>query len=144
MLFMKIARLIAQESKCCKYRVGAVIVRDGKIIGHGCNGTPSGLTNCNDHADNSGWLDESGGLTDEGRIEHSKWTPDNEVHAEINAILNTDCSVRGADVYVTLSPCKNCAKALSQAKVSRVYYSDVYPNNGLQMLCEAGVICEQV
>lgn len=141
---MGFAKLIAKESKCCKYSVGAVIVLDGKIIGHGCNGTPSGLQNCGDHAAKSGWLNEDGQLTDYGREEHSKWTPDNEVHAEINAVLNSGTSVRGSDVYVTMSPCKNCAKTLAQAKVRKVYYSEIYENNGLEMLESAGVICERI
>lgn len=143
MLFMKIARLIAQESKCCKYKVGAVIVRDGKIIGHGCNGTLPGMVNCNEHAVNEGWL-RDGVIRGLGRDRHREWSAKNELHAEMNAIINAGTDVSGCDLYVTMVPCEKCAIMIAGFKFKKVYYSDLHHTHGLKFLEKAGVICEQV
>lgn len=143
MLFMKIARLIAQESKCCKYKVGAVIVRDGKIIGHGCNGTLPGMVNCNYHASENGWL-FNGELHGIQRAKHREWSVRNELHAEINAIINAGTDVSGCDLYVTMVPCEKCAIMIAGFKFNKVYYSDLHHTHGLKFLEKAGVTCEQV
>ena len=143
MLFMKIARLIAQESKCCKYKVGAVIVRDGKIIGHGCNGTLPGMVNCNEHASENGWL-FNGELHGLQRAKHREWSARNELHAEMNAIINAGTDVSGCDLYVTMVPCEKCAIMITGFKFKKVYYSDLHHTHGLKFLEKAGVICEQV
>lgn len=143
MLFMKIARLIAEESKCCKYKVGAVIVRDGKIIGHGCNGTLSGMVNCNYHASENGWLRE-GVIRGLSRDRHREWSARNELHAEMNAIINAGADVSGCDLYVTMVPCEKCAIMIAGFKFKKVYYSDLHHTHGLKFLEKAGVICEQV
>lgn len=143
MLFMKIARLIAQESKCCKYKVGAVIVRDGKIIGHGCNGTLPGMVNCNYHASENGWL-FNGELHGIQRAKHRAWSARNELHAEMNAIVNAGTDVSGCDLYVTMVPCEKCAIMIAGFKFKKVYYSDLHHTHGLKFLERAGVICEQV
>lgn len=143
MLFMKIARLIAEESKCCKYKVGAVIVRDGKIIGHGCNGTLPGMVNCNYYASENGWL-VAGELRESGRLKHRAWSARNELHAEMNAIINAGTDVSGCDLYVTMVPCEKCAIMIAGFKFKKVYYSDLHHTHGLKFLEKAGVSCEQV
>ncbi|QHJ72863.1 dCMP deaminase [Proteus phage 2207-N35] len=141
---MDFAQLIAEESKCCKYKVGAVIVRDGKIIGHGCNGTLPGTVNCNDHSLNSGWLDYSYRLKDDFRLAHRLWASEYELHAEMNAIINANSNVRGSILYVTMVPCKKCSIMLAGFGFKKVYYRDTHHNNGLEMLEKAGIICEQI
>ena len=143
MLFMKIARLFSDESKCCKYKVGAVIVRDGKIIGHGCNGTLPGMVNCNYHASENGWL-FNGELHGTQRAKHRAWSARNELHAEMNAIINAGADVSGCDLYVTMVPCEKCAIMIAGFKFKKVYYSDLHHTHGLKFLEKAGVICEQV
>lgn len=143
MLFMKIARLIAEESKCCKYKVGAVIVRDGKIIGHGCNGTLPGMVDCNKYAANEGWT-VNGVLRDSWRANHRSWSTRNELHAEMNAIINAGTDVSGCDLYVTMVPCEKCAIMIAGFKFKKIYYSDLHHTHGLKFLEKAGVICEQV
>lgn len=141
---MGLAQSIALESKCCKYKVGAVIVRDGKIIGHGCNGTLSGMINCNEHATNEGWLLDNGVLRDIWRANHRAWSARNELHAEMNAIINAGTDVEGSTLYVTMVPCQNCAIMLAGFKFKKVYYRDLHHNHGLELLEKAGVICEQI
>lgn len=140
---MGFAQLIAEESKCCKYKVGAVIVRDGKIIGHGCNGTLPGMMNCNDHSLNSGWL-VNGELRGLSRDRHRVWASEYELHAEMNAIINANSDVRGSILYVTMVPCKKCSIMLAGFGFKKVYYRDAHHNNGLEMLEKAGIICEQI
>lgn len=144
MLFMKIARLIAEESKCCKYKVGAVIVRDGKIIGHGCNGTLPEMVNCNEYATSEGWLLDNGEVKELFRNHHTLWSARNELHAEMNAIINAGTDVSGCDLYVTMVPCEKCAIMIAGFKFKKVYYSDLHHTHGLKFLERAGVICEQV
>ena len=73
--FIKIAQELATASKCVSKQVGAVIVKDGRILSTGYNGTPSGFTNCNEH-----W---KGKYTPE----HHEWSKTYEIHAEMNAII---------------------------------------------------------
>ena len=111
--YMNVARVIARESKCVRKQVGAVFVRDNRILVTGYNGTPQGEPNC----------------CDVNPINHHEWSKEHEVHAEINAILNAakeGISLTGSDLYTTLLPCGDCAKALKQLGVKTVYYSQSY------------------
>lgn len=127
---MGLAQLIALESKCWKYKVGAVIIRDGKIIGHGCNGTLPGMENCCD--------------TPRDRLEHREWSATNELHAEMNAIINAKSDVEGSTLFVTMVPCQKCSVMLAGFKFKKVVYRDLHHNHGLELLEKAGVICEQI
>ena len=116
--FMGIAKLVRERSEdpCCK--VGACIVKDNKIISTGYNGMPS-------------------------RSEHGiyPWTKGNTdptknkyfyvVHAELNAILNSEKSLKGATLYVTKFPCNECAKAIIQSGISKVIFTDDISNETL-------------
>jgi len=112
--FMGVAMLSAKRSKDPSTQVGACIVSpDNKIVGTGYNGFPQG---CSD--------DEFPWSRDGGRFE-SKYAY--VVHAELNAILNSNGSVRGCTIYVALFPCEECAKAIIQAGIKEVVYaSDKY------------------
>lgn len=118
---MSIAIDVAARCNCRKRPVGAVIVREGRIISTGYNGTIVGFKNCIDGgcprcADSSV---QSGTQLDQCIC----------VHAEQNALLNAarfGVSVAGADCYVTTEPCLDCTKSLIQSRISRVFYWKAY------------------
>lgn len=117
--FMKTAFLFADESKCVSHHVGAVIVKDKRIISIGYNGTPPDLPNCCEVFDKDNFDREA----------HHKWSKDNEIHAEMNAVAfaaKHNVEIDGCDVYVTVSPCNDCLKNLSMTGVKNVYYLYLY------------------
>ena len=118
-VFMKTAFLFAEKSKCVSQHVGAVIVKDERIISVGYNGTPSGLTNCCDVFDKDNF----------DREKHHIWSKDNEVHAEMNSIAFSakhNVEVDGCDMYVTISPCNDCLKNLVPSGIKNIYYLYLY------------------
>ena len=124
--FMHIAYLVASESKAVRRKVGALIVKDNNIIALGYNGTPHGFDNkCEDRNNDT--------LT-------------SVLHAESNAISKCARSVLssdGADMYVTTSPCVECAKLIIQAGIKNVYWCEAYTNmDGIKLLIKAKVNCE--
>ena len=134
--WMDCAVAISKLSRARKKQVGAVIVKDGNIIGVGFNGTPTGFDNiCEDKEYYS-------------EIEF-KWITRPEVlHAESNAIAKVAKSTQsseGASLYTTLSPCYDCAKLIIQAGISRVFYTEYYGHpEGIDLLLKAGVRIEEV
>ena len=113
----------AKLSYCERRKVGAIIVKDRMIISDGYNGTPTGYENiCED---------------DEG---YTKWYV---LHAEANAILKVAASTqscKGATLYITLSPCKNCSKLIFQAGIIRVVFSTAYKDlSGVDFLKKSGI-----
>lgn len=115
--FINIAKEIATASKCVSKQVGAVIVKDGRILSTGYNGTPAGYTNCNDH-----W---NGKYTKE----HHNWSKTYEIHAEMNALIwaaRKGISIEGATIYVTLEPCSECSKNLIAAGIKEIVYDRAY------------------
>lgn len=126
--YMRMALEWAKLSHCHRKQVGALIVKDKMIISDGYNGTPSGFENhCED---------------DEG---YTKWYV---LHAEANAILKVASSTqacKGATLYITMSPCKECSKLIHQAGITRVVYYDAYKDNtGVGFLEKAGVVLEHL
>lgn len=121
--YLRMAQTWAELSHCERKKVGALIVRDGRIISDGYNGTPAGFTNCCE--------DQNG---------DTHWYV---LHAEANAILKVarstnDCS--GATLFITLSPCKDCSKLVLQAGIKRVVYMMEYKDTmGVDFLRSAGV-----
>lgn len=114
-IFIKTALLLSQKSKCVSKKVGAVIVKDDRIISMGYNGTPPGYKNCNQIFMEKEYI----------REEHHKWSNMYEIHGEMNAILfsaKNDINVNGCDIYVTLHPCDQCIKNLIQAGIKKIYY----------------------
>jgi len=111
-----------------KKQVGALIVKDDMIISDGYNGTPSGFDNCcEDDAGNTHWY---------------------VLHAEANAILKVAKSTnnaKGATLYLTLSPCKDCSKLILQAGIVRLVFINGYKDNsGIQFLKAAGLDVTQI
>ena len=115
-------------SHCERKKVGAIIVKDGMIISDGFNGTPTGFDN---HCE-----DEEG---------YTKWYV---LHAEANAILKvakSTNSCEGATLYLTLSPCKECAKLIHQSGIKRLVYIKKYKDSsGLKFLKKAGIELNQI
>lgn len=138
---LQIAYLVSQESKCCSWKVGAVIEKNGRIISTGYNGSPAGGVNCCDHAAEQNWtkivtdparMTHKIILAKEHREAHSAWSKVNEIHAELNAILfaaRNGSSIEGATMYVTLSPCPDCAKAIAQSGIKKLVYCETYDKN---------------
>lgn len=121
--YLRMAQEWGKLSYCKRKQVGAIIVKDRMIISDGYNGTPTGFENyCED---------------DEG---YTKWYV---LHAEANAILKvagSTQSCRGATLYITLSPCRECSKLIHQSGINRVVYQKAYKDNsGLEFLEKAGV-----
>ncbi len=126
--YMKMAREWSKLSYCKRKKVGALIVKDRRIISDGYNGTPSGFENICE--------DEQGA---------TKW---HVLHAEANAISKVAASTQnseGASLYVTLSPCKECSKLIYQAGIKKVFYAEAYSDTtGLEFLKKAGVEVIQI
>lgn len=130
---------MAMRSTCLRRKVGAVLVRDNRILSSGYNGPPSGIAHC---ADLGGCLREKLGVPSGERQEICR-----AIHAEQNAILQlaiTGLSGRGATAYVTAHPCFTCAKMLVQLGIKRVVYAEGYPDRlARELFSEAGVIVER-
>lgn len=126
--YLRMARIWAENSYCQRRQVGALIVKNKMIISDGFNGTPSGFENvCEDE---------------------SNVTKPYVLHAEANAITKvarSNNSSEGATMYVTASPCIECAKLIIQSGIRRVVYRDLYRiTSGIDLLKRAGVECEQI
>jgi dCMP deaminase len=127
--YMDIAERFALVSKCNRLKVGAIIVKNGSILAHGWNGTPTGYrTNCCE--------DEAGA------------TSPFVLHAEQNVLVKmakSTESIDGAELFCTHSPCPECSKLLAQSGVRKVYYRHSYRiSEGLRVLTDLGVKVEQV
>jgi len=137
--FFQIARLVATRSTCLRRQVGAVLVKDNRILSTGYNGTPAGITHC----------------LERGCIRTELNIPSGErhelcrgLHAEQNAIIQAayhGVSINGADIYCTNQPCIICSKMLINAGIRKIYISDSYPDElAEEMLAEANIplICQ--
>tara|TARA_B100000508_G_scaffold141092_1_gene146420 strand:- start:80785 stop:81219 length:435 start_codon:yes stop_codon:yes gene_type:complete len=126
--YLRMASSWAKLSHCQRKQVGALIVKDDMIISDGYNGTPSGFDNCCEN--------EQG---------ETHWYV---LHAEANAILKVAKSTnnaKGATLYLTLSPCKDCSKLILQAGIKRVVFVNLYKDSaGVDFLEAAGVNIEQI
>ncbi len=126
--YLQMAEIWAQNSYCKRRQVGALIVKDRMIISDGYNGTPSGFENI---------------CEDENGV-----TKPYVLHAEANAIskvAKSGNSSEGSTLYVTASPCIECAKLIIQAGITRVVYKDEYRlTDGVDLLKRAGITVEKV
>jgi len=137
--FFQIAKLVATRSTCLRRQVGAVIVKDNRILSTGYNGTPTGIAHC----------------LERGCIRTELNIPSGErhelcrgLHAEQNAIIQAayhGVRINGADLYSTNQPCIICSKMLINAGIKKIYISDSYPDElAEEMLAEANIplICQ--
>lgn len=117
--FINIAKNISELSSCIQYKVGAILVKNGRILSTGYNGTPPGAINCNNYF----------AQRQVNREIHSKFSEEMEIHAELNAILfaaRNGISIEDSILFVTLHPCKHCLKMICAAGIKTVYYCDDY------------------
>ncbi len=128
--FMRISHEVAARSTCPRLAVGAVIVRDKRILTTGYNGSPSGLPHC----------DDVGCLI---RIVDNRQSCQRTLHAEQNAIIQAayhGVSVTGSSLYSTHQPCLMCAKMIMNAGISEVHYAGGYPDPlAMELAAEAGL-----
>ncbi len=129
--FMQIAFTVAERSTCDRAHVGAVLVRDRRILATGYNGAPSGLPHC----------DEVGHLMIDNHCVRT-------LHAEQNAIIQAalhGVGTQDATAYVTHQPCLTCAKMLINAGIRRVVYAGNYPDeNSRLFLSQAGIVLDHL
>lgn len=132
--FMEIARLVAKRSTCLRRQVGAVAVKEKRILATGYNGAPAGLRHCAE----AGCLREQLGVPSGERHELCR-----AIHAEQNAIVQAalhGAALKGGTLYVTHQPCVLCAKILINAGIVRVVFCGDYPDPlAREFLTEAGV-----
>ncbi len=121
--YLRMAKIWAENSYCQRRKVGALVVKDQMIISDGYNGTPSGFENV---------------CEDENNV-----TKPYVLHAEANAITKiarSGNSSEGATMYITASPCIECAKLIIQAGIKRVIYSEKYRiEDGISLMKKAGI-----
>ncbi len=136
--FMGITHLVAQRATCLRRQVGAVLVRDKRIIATGYNGAPANTSHCLD----IGCLREKMGIPSGQRHEICRG-----LHAEQNAIIQAalhGVSVEGSTLYCTNLPCLICTKMLINARIVKIYYREGYADLlSKDMLAEAGIVLEQ-
>ena len=130
--FMEIASVVAKRSTCLRNQVGALFVRNKRILTTGYNGAPSGLEHC-----------DVVGCAREGVASGTRHELCRAVHAEQNAIIQAalhGISIEGATLYCTHQPCILCAKMVINCGVTEIHYLEGYPDDlSAEMLAEAGV-----
>ena len=126
--YLRMAQIWAENSYCERRKVGAILVKDKMIISDGYNGTPAGFENICE--------DENGS------------TKPYVLHAEANAITKvarSNNSSDGSTLYVTASPCVECAKLIIQSGIRRAVFNDLYRlRDGIDLLRRAGVECVHI
>lgn len=139
--YMQTAKIFAGLSHARRLHVGAIVVKDDRIISIGYNGMPAGWNN---DCENIVYVETD---TGEGIKEVLKTKPE-VLHAESNAIAKlarSNESGLGADIFITHSPCMECAKLIYQSGIKRVYFGEDYrSSDGIKFLKNSGVIVEQV
>ena len=125
---MEMALVWARNSHCKRKQVGAFIVKDQAIISDGFNGTPSGMDNCCEDAQGE-----------------TQW---HVIHAEANALMKlaqSTNSSKGATLYITLSPCRECAKLILRSGIERLVFDRAHSDqSGVELLKHAGILVQQL
>lgn len=137
--FMAITKLVAKRSTCLRRHVGAILVKEKRILATGYNGAPSGLRHCEE----VGCLREDSSIPSGERHELCRG-----LHAEQNVIIQAayhGISIKGSILYCTNKPCVICTKMIINAGIVRIYYEDGYDDPlSDQMLAEAGLVVERL
>lgn len=159
--YMKMAMVMAELSHAIRYKVGCIIVsKDGQLISQGFNGTPSGYDNCCEEVMcECKWIygcqKNAAPIEDVLNVEYCKdckfcklATKKEVLHAETNAISKCakwHSSTVDGTLYVTLSPCIDCAKLIIQAGITRLVYLDEYRDvSGIKLLNKVGIKVQQL
>lgn len=137
--FMSIAHLVAERSTCLRRKVGAVAVKDKRILATGYNGAPSKIRHCLE----VGCLRERLGIPSGQRHEICQG-----LHAEQNVIIQAathGISLAGAELYCTHQPCLICSKMIINCGITTIWHAAEYPDELAQrMLAEAGIRTERL
>ena len=132
--FMDIVELVKTRSTCLRRQVGAVIVKNKRILATGYNGVPTGI----EHCEKVGCLRQKYNVPSGQRHELCR-----AVHAEQNAIVQAamaGTSIQGATIYINAQPCSLCAKMIINAGINKIIFKGEYPDElAMKMLKEAGV-----
>ena len=146
---MDTAERFAQLSSAVRLKVGAVVVKDNRIISIGYNGMPSGWSNKCEHkiyCDDGDWREQTDKLHDEW-ITYKLVTKDEVIHAEANAILKLARdgeSGNGSSLFCTHAPCIHCAKLIHGAGINKVYYRNSYRDEaGITFLINCNIEVEK-
>ena len=135
--FMEITEMVATRTTCLRRGVGAVIVKENRILATGYNGAPAGVEHCLD----IGCMREKNNIPSGERQELCRG-----IHAEQNAIVQAarfGVSLLDSTIYITTQPCITCAKLIINVGVRRVVYKNPYPDKmSLEILKEAGIAVE--
>ena len=163
--YMKTAKVFAELSHARRLHVGAIVVKDDRIISIGYNGMPAGWDNNCEHkeymsSDAGGWLSPKE-IYEQWPFEEEDIDPDlgyarryalktkpEVLHAESNAIAKlakSNDSGEGADIFITHAPCIECAKLIYQSGINGVYYGENYrDDSGIEFLKKSGVNIEKL
>ncbi len=132
--FLSITELVAERSTCTRRKVGAILVRDKRVIATGYNGAPAKIRHCLE----VGCLREKLGIPSGERHELCRG-----LHAEQNAIIQAalhGVSIEGTTLYCTNMPCSICSKMVINSRIKAIYYKEGYADElASEMLAEAGI-----
>lgn len=135
--FMKTAFLLSERSHCVSHKVGALIVKDNRIVSIGYNGSPPDAPHCDKVFDHANF----------DRDEHTKWSEANEIHAEINALAfaaKYGLEINDCDMYVTISPCNSCLKNLVMNGIKRLWYFKEYDRSDMNPIMTDRINIRQI
>ncbi|QDR82121.1 deoxycytidylate deaminase [Sporomusa termitida] len=134
--FMEITKVVATRSTCLRRQIGAVIVKEQRLLASGYNGAPCGLAHCGE----TGCVRADNQIPSGERQELCRG-----LHAEQSAVVQAamyGVSIRGATIYSTHQPCSACTKIIVNAGIKRVVYQYSYPDKlAEQLIGEAGIEC---
>ena len=142
-MYANIVQELAKASTCARVQVGAILIKDGRIISTAWNGVAAGQEHCKQ-------VFAGVDLTlEENKEKHKKFSSSRELHAEQNLIglaAKNGISTNNTTLIVTTSPCSQCAKLIITAGISSVYYIDVYDRDpyGLVLLQDTNIITHQI
>jgi len=136
--FKNVCLETSKLSTCISKQVGAILVKENRVIAMGYNGVASGEMHCNDIFD-----------IDFKREEHIAWSILNEYHAEENLLLfclREGISTKGCSIFISLSPCLNCSKLIANSGIKKVYYIEKYDRDdrGLEFLNKRNIPVEKI
>ena len=137
--FIEISEIVATRNTCLRRGVGAVVVKDNRILATGYNGAPSGIKHCSD----VGCIRQKMNIPSGERHELCRG-----IHAEQNAIVQAakfGISLIDSTIYINTQPCITCAKLIANVGIKRVVYSGTYPDdNAIELFFEAGMEVKHV
>lgn len=140
-LFSKVLKALEERSTCARIQVACLAVKEGRIVSTGWNGVESGQPHCKDHFANH--------THEQMLAEHHQFSIDNELHAEENCInfaAKEGISLQDSDLYVSYSPCPDCAQLIIDAGVRKVYFELLYDRmpEGIQKLIDNGIEAHRI